>query len=57
MNPENNSMFTDLTEDEVVALNGGYHRCFRRFVRRCFLRRTWYGLFRICRYVPVIVCF
>lgn len=54
---KNNSLFTDLTDDEVTALNGGYHRCVRRFVRRCFRRRTWYGFAIFCRFVPVIICF
>jgi hypothetical protein len=54
---KNNSLFTDLTEDETAALNGGYHRCFRRFVRRCFRRWTWYGPIFVCRFVPVIICY
>ncbi|WAL59998.1 hypothetical protein [Thermocoleostomius sinensis] len=54
---KNNSLFTDLTDDEVTALNGGYRRCIVRRVYRCFWRRTWFGVRRVCAFQIQRFCY
>ncbi|BAU14823.1 hypothetical protein LEP3755_53760 [Leptolyngbya sp. NIES-3755] len=45
MTDNNKPIFTDLTEDEAAALNGGT-RCF--WVRVCRWVRNWYGFQFAC---------
>jgi hypothetical protein len=53
---KNNSLFTDLTEDETAALNGGY-RCIIRRTYACVWRRTWFGIRRVCAFQIRRICY
>ncbi|HEY9660019.1 MAG TPA: hypothetical protein V6C65_16300 [Allocoleopsis sp.] len=48
----NNSLFSDLNNDEMTVLNGGAY-CVAVWALRCY--STWYG--RVCKYVRVVRCY